>query len=105
MKLIDLYVVEVGRRLPRQQRADIEAELRSTLEDSVDDMAREQGKTPDEALAAEVLRRYGSPEKTAASYLPPRYLIGPELFPAYAKVVVIVAGAVILALAVAFGAE
>jgi len=105
MKLIDLYVAEVGRRLPRQQRADIEAELRSALEDSVDDMAREQGQAPDDALAAEVLRRYGSPEKTAASYLPPRYLIGPELFTQYVKVVGVVSGAVVLALAIAFGAD
>jgi hypothetical protein len=105
MKLIDLYVAEVGRRLPRQQRADIEAELRSALEDAVDDLAREQGKAPDDALAADVLRRYGPPEKTAASYLPPRYLIGPELFPQYVKVVGIVSGAVVLALAIAFGAN
>jgi hypothetical protein len=105
MKLIDLYVAEVGRHLPRKQRLDIQNELRSALEDAVDDQARQQGKPPDDSLAADVLRRYGAPEKTAASYLPARYLIGPELFPAYANVVVIVAGAVILALAVAFGAE
>ena len=105
MKLIDLYVAEVGKRLPAKQHADIEAELRSALEDSVEDMAREQGQAPDEALAAEVLRRYGTPEKTAASYLPPRYLIGPELFPQYVKVVGIVSGAVVLALAIAFGAD
>jgi len=105
MKLINLYVAEVGRHLPSKQREDIETELRSALEDAVEDEARTQGRAPDEALAAEVLRRYGPPEKTAASYLPPRYLIGPELFPAYARAVGIVAGAVVLALAVAFGAE
>ena len=105
MKLIDLYVAEVGRHLPRKQRADIETELRSALEDAVEDEARTQGRPADEALAADVLRRYGAPEKTAASYLPPRYLIGPELFPTYIRVVGIVAGAVVLALAVAFGAE
>ena len=33
MKLIDRYIAEVGRHLPRKQRADIEAEIRSTLED------------------------------------------------------------------------
>ncbi len=105
MKVIDMYVAEVGRHLPRQQRADIETELRSAIEDAVEDEASAQGKSPDEALAADVLRRYGAPEKTAASYLPPRYLIGPELFPTYIRVEGIVAGAVILALAVAFGAE
>ena len=86
MKLIDLYVAEVGRHLPLKQRADIETELRSALEDAVEDEAHTQNRPADEALAAEVLRRYGPPEKTAASYLPPRYLVGPELFPRYVKV-------------------
>jgi len=33
MNLIDKYIAEVGKHLPRKQRADIEAEIRSTLED------------------------------------------------------------------------
>jgi hypothetical protein len=33
MNLIELYVAEVGKRLPLKGRKDIEAELRSTLED------------------------------------------------------------------------
>jgi hypothetical protein len=105
MKLIDLYVAEVGRHLPQKQRADIQAELRSALEDAVEDEARAQGRAPDEALAADVLKRYGPPEKIAASYLPPRYLIGPELFPTYLKILGLVSAVVALTQVVAFGAE
>ena len=105
MKLIDLYVAEVGRRLPVKQRDDIQKELRSAIEDAVDDAARAQGRPADEAMAADVLRRYGAPEKAAASYLPPRYLIGPELFPAYLQVLGVVSAFVMLALAIAFGAD
>ncbi len=105
MKLIELYVAEVGRRLPARQREDIQNELRSAIEDAVDDDARAQGKPADEALAAEVLRRYGAPEKTAASYLPPRYLIGPELFPKYVKVFGALVSVLALLAAIGFGAS
>ena len=105
MKLIDAYVDEVGRRLPAGQRQDIETELRSALEDALDDAALEQGRPADEALAAEVLKRYGPPEKTAASYLPPRYLIGPELFPKYLKVLASLSGVLVLLAAIGFGAN
>lgn len=105
MKLIDLYVAEVGRRLPEKQREDIQKELRSALEDAVEDEAHTQGKPPDEALAADVLRRYGPPEKTAASYLPPRYLIGPELFPKYTKVLGSLVAVFMLLSAIGFGAN
>ena len=41
MKLIDRYVAEVGRRLPLVRgREDIEKELRSTLEDMLEDRAQ-----------------------------------------------------------------
>ena len=36
MKLLDRYVTEVGKYLPRKQRADIEQEIRSTLEDMLE---------------------------------------------------------------------
>jgi hypothetical protein len=105
MKLIDLYVAEVGRRLPARQRLDIETELRSALEDAVDDEAAKQGRPADEALAADVLRRYGPPEKTAASYRPARYLIGPELFPAYLKALSGFTSLLVLLSAIALGAQ
>jgi hypothetical protein len=83
MDMIELYVQEVGRRLPEKNRLDIEKEIRSLIEDALEDKSQEQGRAPDEAMVVEVLKKLDSPEKMAAAYLPPRYLIGPELFPAF----------------------
>jgi hypothetical protein len=83
MSLIDLYVQEVGEHLPEKMRVDLEKEIRSMIEDSLDDLSRKQGKPVDEEMVVEVLQKLGSPKKFAASYLPPRYLIGPELYPVF----------------------
>jgi hypothetical protein len=91
MKLIDTYVSEVGRRLPRKTRGDIEAELRSTLEDLLEERSRRSGKPVDDEMAVEVLREYGAPAKVAASYQGERYLIGPQLYPTFELVLKIVA--------------
>jgi hypothetical protein len=91
MKLIDRYVAEVGRRLPLVRgRADIEKELRSTLEDMLEDRARKAGRPADEALEIELLREYGAPDKVAATYNPHPYLIGPRMFPFFTMVLKIV---------------
>jgi hypothetical protein len=81
MKLVDLYVAEVGARLPEKSRADIEKELRSMIEDMLEDESRKQDRSVDEAMVVDVLKRLGPPQKMAASYQPPRYLVGPELYP------------------------
>lgn len=101
MELIERYVNEVGRQLPRGEREDIRRELRSSLFDSLD--ARVEGE-PGESDVVALLEELGPPEKVAASYRAPRqYLIGPELFPTFRRVVGIVmlalAGALTLALA------
>ena len=86
MNLIDTYVSEVGRRLPRKDRTDIEAEIRSALQDLLDERSREMGKPIDNDMTFEVLKEYGDPEKVAASYHGERYLIGPRLYPIFIKV-------------------
>ncbi len=90
MNLIDTYISEVGRQLPQKNRADIEAEIRSALQDMLDERARQAGKPIDDEMTIDVLQAYGSPEKVAASYQPERYIIGPRIYPAYIKVVQIV---------------
>lgn len=88
MELIDRYVREVGRRLPRKNRADIEAELRSLLVDNLED--RVEGEPSEEDIVA-VLQEFGPPDKVAASYSPgEQYLIGPRLFPLFRMVAGIV---------------
>ena len=89
MNLIDKYIVEVGKQLPRKNRADIEAEIRSTLEDMLEE--RTQGTGPaDDATVREVLKEYGPPREVAAKYKTHQYLIGPRLFPIFEKVARIV---------------
>ncbi len=99
MTLIELYVTEVGRRLPRRTRKDIEAELRSTLEDMLEDRSRTLGRPVDEAMVSDLLKEYGPPDKVAATYHPTQYLIGPRLYPFFLlvlKIVLSVLGAVLL---------
>lgn len=102
MKLIDRYVVEVGKRLPFVKgRKDIENELRSTLEDMLEDRAQKSGKPADEAMEIDLLKEYGAPQKVAETYNPTPYLIGPRMFPFYTFILKIVFGAVTLGLTIA----
>jgi hypothetical protein len=81
MNLIDRYIAEVGRHLPEKDRADIEAEIRSMIED----MLEERGHG-DKAVV-ETLEQLGDPKLLAAQYAPPRrYLVGPEWYEVYVKV-------------------
>lgn len=79
MSLIDRYIAEVGRHLPENDRTDIEAEIRSTLEDGI------EGKgVTNEANIKSVLQEFGDPSLLAQKYSPSkRYLIGPLWYDAY----------------------
>jgi len=101
MKLLDRYVAEVGKHLPRNQRADIEAEIRSTLEDMLDE--RNQASLDDEAAVIALLKEYGEPRKVAESYIGPRYLIGPRLYPTFELVLKIVLAVVLGAALLGYG--
>ncbi len=90
MNLIDTYVSEVGRHLPQKNRADIEAEIRSTLQDMLEERSRSAGRPVDEEMTLEVLKAYGAPEKVATTYAGERYLIGPRLYPIFLTVVRVV---------------
>jgi len=106
MKLIDRYVTEVGRRLPLVKgRKDIENELRSTLEDMLEDHSQKSGKPADEAMEVELLKEYGAPQKVAETYNPTPYLIGPRLFPKFLIILKIVIAAVALGLTIATGIQ
>ncbi|HEX6271021.1 MAG TPA: hypothetical protein VFZ43_12350 [Anaerolineales bacterium] len=97
MNLIDKYITEVGKHLPRRNRADIEAEIRSTLEDMLEERKQAQGEV-DDAMIIELLKEYGAPRQVAESYVGPRYLIGPRVYPIFELVTRIVL-AVLLGLA------
>jgi len=105
MEWIERYLQEVGRSLPRKQRADILGEMRSALSDALEDQA---GPNPTQAQVFDLLRSYGEPSQVAARYYPEgQYLVGPGLYPLFRLVASIaiaaVAGAQVLAwLAVVF---
>jgi hypothetical protein len=99
MNLIDKYIAEVGKHLPRKQRADIEAEIRSTLEDMLEERKQAEGAVSD-AQVIELLKEYGAPREVADSYVGPRYLIGPRVYPTFelvTRIVLIVLFAIALA--------
>jgi hypothetical protein len=104
-ELLDRYVHAVGEQLPRRIREDVKAELRSLLDEMLDDRARQSQRAPDLELATAVLREFGEPDEVAARYRPRGYLIGPELYPTFLQVariglaVLIGLGGLILALA------
>lgn len=94
MDLIDRYLDTVRLFLPRDQRADITAELRDVLltrrEDKEAALGRPLTRKEDEAL----LHDYGHPLVVAARYGQQQYLIGPDLYPVYTFVLMVVLGAI-----------
>jgi len=97
--LIDAYVDEIGQHLPRKMQMDLKTEIRSLVEDTLESRSQAENRPVDDQMVVEVLKQFGSPAKMAAKYLPPRYLIGPRLFPLFwlvARIVLAVLGAVAL---------
>ena len=101
MSLLNRYIHEVGRFLPRKNREDIQAELRSSVVDTLEDRF---GPEPAETDVEEVLKEFGSPREVAASYHPQgQYLVGPGLYPLFRMIAWIVIAAVLGAQLLAFG--
>lgn len=77
MKLIDLYIQEVTKRLPMKTREDIALELKSTIEDMLPDNYTEED-------VKEVLFSLGNPAVLASNYQErPMHLIGPRYYDLY----------------------
>jgi hypothetical protein len=86
MSLMNRYVAEVGRHLPEKDRSDIEAEVRSMIEDMLEERGHHPKSADDKAIA-ETLEQLGDPRLLAFKYAPPkRYLIGPDWYEGYLKV-------------------
>ncbi len=103
MNLIERYTAEVGKHLPHKMRADIETEIRSTLEDMLEERSQKAGRPADDEMVKDLLKEYGAPDKVAATYLPERYLIGPKLFPIFTLVLKIVFSVLTVLALVGFG--
>ncbi|MCZ0975197.1 permease prefix domain 1-containing protein [Streptomyces albulus] len=90
--LTERYVDEVVRRLPAAQRDDIGEELRTTIADTVE--AREAADP--QSAEREVLTEMGDPVRYAARYTGrPLALIGPDLYPAYIRLLVLLLSSVL----------
>jgi hypothetical protein len=88
--LIDRYIATVSELLPVKLRKDTTTEIHSLIQDALDERSKAEGRLPDDAMMAGVLKQFGPPEKIVAPYLPEKYLIGPRLFPAFLTVIKIV---------------
>lgn len=69
--LVESYVLDVTRRLPRRMRNDVAFELRALLTEGLRDRAGDAGRLPDDAMALEIVREFGRPDDVAARYHPP----------------------------------
>ncbi len=81
--LVERYLAAVSDLLPANHRKDTVTEIRSLIQDALDDRSKAEGRPVDDDMTAEVLKQFGPPEKIVAPYLPEKYLIGPRLFPIF----------------------
>jgi len=77
--VIECYVADVCVLLPRRVRNDVAFELRALLNEELRAKAdsRAGGRGPDEAMAMELVRAFGSPSDVAARYRPTLTVIDP----------------------------
>lgn len=86
---IERYLYDVVKRLPEEQRKDIEQELRSLIEDMLEERA-ENGKTTEQNIR-EVLEQLGRPADLAAKYRGTEpHLVGGRYYPVFCQVLRIV---------------
>jgi hypothetical protein len=99
MDLINRYVYAVTKSLPEKQREDIEKELRTLIEDMIE---QNQGMDTYDSKVEKVLIDLGDPEKLSDSYRgSKRYLIGPNYYEKYILILKIVFGAVFIGITIA----
>ncbi|MBC8080171.1 MAG: hypothetical protein H7X86_07485, partial [Gorillibacterium sp.] len=104
MEVIDRYIYTVVQKLPQQQRAEIEMELRGLIEDMLEERVHGGGNPPEQVK--EVLLELGDPRDLAAKYRGyQKYLISPELFYPYISVLKLVMFALFIAITVVYVVE
>jgi len=85
MDLIERYLEAVTAKLQPKRRGEVERELRASILDALE--ARGASPESEEDVAA-VLAELGEPSQVAAGYEPgSQYLIGPELYPLFRRVI------------------
>jgi len=81
MSLIERYVYAVTRHMAVDQRTDVANELRSTIEDALDEKGSRSKKHIEEVLVS-----LGDPENLARKYAGRKqYLLGPQFYPLFIR--------------------
>lgn len=75
--VLESYVRDVARSLPRRMRNDVAFELRALLDDELAAKAEAAGRAPDKAMAMELLKGFGRPADVAGRYHQRSALIDP----------------------------
>ncbi|MET0654052.1 MAG: hypothetical protein ABWX88_04450 [Pseudoxanthomonas sp.] len=76
-EVIDAYVADVMRQVPRKDRNEIGLELGDLLTEMLADRALTEGRPADDPMVLAMLREFGSPAEIAARYRPPGMVIIP----------------------------
>jgi hypothetical protein len=95
-EVIEAYIDDTVRLLPRRQRDDVATELRSLLNEELHARARETGRPADESLALSLVRAHGRPNEVAARYQPPWAIIDPTDSTNFIRAAIIGAAALVL---------
>jgi hypothetical protein len=95
-EVIESYVGDTVQLLPRRQRDDVAAELRTLLNEELNARARESGRPPEGDLALALVRGYGPPNEVAARYQPPWSVIDPADTRSFLRAAVVGAGALLV---------
>jgi len=95
MELLERYMIEVARQLG-DGRQDVIDEISDEVQSQMEARAAELGRPLNDDDVAGILAAYGNPYAVALRHRPPRYLIGPLLFPFYEYVLKIVILTVII---------
>ncbi|MCJ1709546.1 hypothetical protein [Microbacterium sp. VKM Ac-2923] len=73
--IINSYVADVVRHLPRRQRADVVRELRSLLDDELAGRSADANRPADAPLVMELLTTFGAPRDVSERYRPAGFTI------------------------------
>jgi hypothetical protein len=94
--VIEMYVDDTVRLLPKRMREDVAAELRALLNEELAGRAGESGRPADEALALSLVQGYGRPNEVAARYQPAWTIIDPADSQSFVRAAWIGAGSLIV---------
>lgn len=94
--VIDSYVHDVARQLPRGKRNDVAFELHALLTDELRGRAEAEGRLPDAEMAVAMVREFGRPAQTAVRYYQPFTIVEPS--DTWSFLVATVAGGTLVAL-------